>query len=88
VRALDACHPGRWAAYNVGAGRGSTIAEVIVAAEAVAGRRLPARFGPPVPEPAALVADPGRIRRELGWTAPRSDLQRIVADAYAAGLCP
>jgi UDP-glucose 4-epimerase len=86
VRALDACRPGRWTAYNVGAGRGSTIAEVIAAAEAVAGRRLPVRSGPPVPEPAALVADPGRIRRELGWTAPHSDLRRIVADAYAAGL--
>lgn len=86
VRALSACRPGQWRAYNVGAGRGSSIAEVIAAAEAVAGRRLPVRYGPPVPEPAALVADAGRVRRELGWTAPRSDLQRIVADAYAA--CP
>jgi UDP-glucose 4-epimerase len=84
VRALPACRPGRWRPYNVGAGRGSTIAEVIAAAEAVAGRRLPVRYGPPVAEPAALVADAGRIRRELGWTAPRSDLRRIVADAYAA----
>jgi UDP-glucose 4-epimerase len=84
VRALDTCCPGRWTAYNVGAGRGSPIAEVIATAEAVAGRRLPVRYGPPVPEPAELVADVGRIRRELGWTAPRSDLRRIVADAYAA----
>ena len=59
VRALDTCRPGRWTAYNVGAGRGSTIAEVIAAAEAVAGRRLPVRYGPPVPEPAELVADAG-----------------------------
>ena len=56
--------------------------------EAVAGRRLPVRYGPPVPEPAALVADAGRIRRDLGWTAPRSDLRRIVADAYAAAGDP
>jgi UDP-glucose 4-epimerase len=84
VRALDACRPGRWTAYNVGAGRGSTIADVIAEAEAVAGRRLPVRYGPPVSEPAELVADTGRIRRELGWSPRRSDLRRIVADAYAA----
>ena len=88
VRALDACRPGRWTAYNVGAGRGSAIAEVIAAAEEAAGRRLPVRYGPPVPEPATLVADAGLIRRELGWSAPRSDLRRIVADAYAAGGGP
>jgi UDP-glucose 4-epimerase len=51
----------------------------------VAGRRLPVRYGPPVPEPAQVVADARRIRRELGWTAPRSGLRRIVTDAYAAG---
>jgi nucleoside-diphosphate-sugar epimerase len=30
------------------------------------------------------VMDSGRIRRELGWVPRRSDLRRIVADAYAA----
>ena len=35
----------------------------------------------PAAEPAVLVADPSRIRRELGWSARRSDLSRVVADA-------
>jgi UDP-glucose 4-epimerase len=86
VRALDACRPAHWTAYNVGSGRPSTIADVVAAAEVVTGRRLPVRHRPPAAEPVALVADAGRIRRELGWRAPRSDLHRIVADACAAAV--
>ena len=58
--------------------------DVVAAAEAVAGRGLPVRHRPPAAEPAELLADASRIRRELGWRPERSDLQRIVADAYAA----
>jgi UDP-glucose 4-epimerase len=82
VRALDACRPGSWTAYHVGAGRGSTIADVVAAAERLTGRTLPVRHRPPAAEPAVLVADASRIRRDLGWTAPRSNLARIVADAF------
>jgi UDP-glucose 4-epimerase len=84
VRALHACRPGRWTAYNVGAGRRSTVADVVAAVEEVAGRPLPVRHRPPVDEPAELLADAGRVGRELGWRPERSDLRRIVADAYAA----
>ena len=82
--ALDACRPGQWTAYNVGCGRRSTIMDVIAATEAAAGRRLPVRHLPPVAEPAELLADASRIRTELGWRPERSELRRIVADAYAA----
>ena len=84
ARALDACRPGRWTAYNVGAGRRSTIADVVAAVAAVAGRSVPVRHRPPAAEPPELLADAARIRRELGWRPERSDLRRIVADAYAA----
>ena len=84
ARALDACRPGRWTAYNVGAGRRSTIADVVAAVAAVAGRPVPVLHRPPAAEPPELLADAGRIRRELGWRPERSDLRRIVADAYAA----
>jgi UDP-glucose 4-epimerase len=84
ARALDACRPGDWTAYNVGCGRRSTIMDVIAATEAVAGRRLPVRHRPPAAEPAEMLADASRIRRDLGWRPGSSDLERIVADAYAA----
>jgi len=45
------------------------------------GTRLPVRYGPPAVEPPVLLADAGRIRRELGWVPARSDLDRIVGDA-------
>ena len=45
-------------------------------------------------DPASLVADPHRARSLLGWTATRSSLDQIVADAlrwernprYGAGV--
>ena len=85
ARALDACRPGHWTAYNVGSGgRRSTIMDVVAAAEAVAGRVVPVRHEPPATEPAELKADASRIRRDLGWRPEASDLHRIVADAHAA----
>lgn len=84
ARALGACRPGHWTAYNVGSGRRSTIMDVVAAVEAVAGLVLPVRHDPPAAEPAELLADASRIRRDLGWRPEASDLQRIVADAYAA----
>jgi UDP-glucose 4-epimerase len=81
VSALDACAAGRWVAYNVGSGQGSTIGEVIAAVEAAVGRRLPVVHRPPVPEPATLLADAALIRHDLGWKPEHSDLAQIVDDA-------
>ncbi len=84
VRAVDACQPGRWAAYNVGSGLRSTLADVIAAAESVIGTTLPIRHNPPVDEPATLLADSTLIRNELGWRPERSNLPQIVRDAWHA----
>lgn len=84
VRAVDACRPGRWAAYNVGSGLCSTLADVISAAETVTGTALAIRHNPPADEPAVLLADASRIRNELGWRPERSQLPRIIRDAWQA----
>lgn len=84
VRALDACEPGTWKAYNVGSGNRSTIADVIAAAEEVIGRPLPVKHNPPADEPKVLLADPSLAEKELGWRPQRSDLRQIVPDAYNA----
>ncbi len=83
--ALSGCEPGRWTAYNVGSGRGASIADLLTTAAELTGKTVPVSHGPAVPEPPELVADSSRIRAELGWTAPRSDLATIVADAWKAG---
>jgi UDP-glucose 4-epimerase len=84
VRALDACRPGVWAAYNVGSGLRSTIADVVATAETVTGAPLPVRHNPPAAEPRELLADATRLQSELGWRPRRSTLDRIIGDAWAA----
>ena len=71
--------------FNLGTGRGASVAEVIAAVERVTGRRVrwrpaPRRAG----DPPALVADPRRAETTFGWRAQRSDLEQIVADAWRA----
>lgn len=84
VRAVDACRSGRWVGYNVGSGLRSTLADVIAAAEAVTGAPLAIRHNPPADEPEVLLADASLIRNELGWRPERSQLPRIVRDAWDA----
>lgn len=84
VRALAACEPGRWTTYNVGGGLRSTVADVVAAAESVAGRSLPVRHAPPAAEPREMRADAARIRADLGWRPRRSQLGQIVRDAFTA----
>jgi len=80
--AVSACRPGQWTPYNVGSGRGASIRDLLVKVPEVTGQAVPVSSGPPVPEPRELVADSSRIRAALGWDIPRSDLARIVADAW------
>jgi UDP-glucose-4-epimerase GalE len=71
------------ATYNVGTERPSSVREVIAAVERVTGRRVATRAAPRrAGDPAVLYAAAGRIRRELGWSAQRPELDAIVADAW------
>jgi UDP-glucose 4-epimerase len=75
-------------AYNVGTGRGHSVFEVLRRVEAVTGRPVPYRVGPRRPgDPPEVVADPTRIRRDLGWRA-RHDLTDMVASSWLAWLTP
>jgi UDP-glucose 4-epimerase len=56
----------------------------VAAVERVTGRPVPVLRRPAQPEAPRLVADTGRITRELGWRAERSDLDRMIGDAWAA----
>lgn len=84
VAALSKCRPGELSAYNLGTGRGSSIAEVIACARAVTGREIVAQHGPRRPgDPPVLVADAARARERLGWRPVRSDLEKVISDAWA-----
>jgi UDP-arabinose 4-epimerase len=81
LRALEGA--GRSAAYNLGNGRGFTVKEVIAAAQAVSGRKIQVKSGPPrAGDPACLIADSQLIQQELGWRPEISELNTIVESAW------
>lgn len=74
---------GASARYNLGNGRGFSVREVIDAAKRVTGRDFTVREAERrAGDPAQLVADSTRARRELGWSPRRADLETIIRDAW------
>lgn len=68
--------------YELGSGRGTTVREVVEAAQRVTGRKIEVIPGPPRPgDPKEVVADITLARKELGWD-PRRTLEEIVASAW------
>jgi UDP-glucose-4-epimerase GalE len=85
VKALEAIvETGVSAAYNLGSGNPHSVREVIAAVERVTGRTVPWTLGPRrAGDPAALYADPRKVRAALNWSPRFSDLNSIVRTAYA-----
>lgn len=81
--ALLAIEPANVRCYNLGAGRGTTVREVIAACESAAGRSIPVEIADRRPgDPAVLIASPEKIQRELDWTPRYSDITDIVSTAW------
>jgi UDP-glucose 4-epimerase len=81
--APDAFEGGPGGPYNLGTGRGQSIREVLDAVATVVGRPVPWRAGSPREgDPAELVADASRFRRDFGWEPVRSDLDTILRTAW------
>jgi UDP-glucose 4-epimerase len=74
---------GKGDVFNAGTGAGHSVKEVLTAVESVTGRKVPSQLGPRREgDPPRLVADSTKLQRTLGWIPERSDLRRIVADAW------
>lgn len=83
VAALAALEPARFKCWNIGIGRGHSVREVLESCRRVTGHPIPAQLGLRRPgDPPALYADPGAIRRDLGWKARFTELDEIVATAW------
>jgi UDP-glucose 4-epimerase len=83
ILALEALEDGS-RTYNLGVGEGYSVREVIDTARKVTGREIPAEVGSRRPgDPATLIASSDRIRDELGWAPQHSDLESIIASAWA-----
>jgi UDP-glucose 4-epimerase len=73
---------GRFAAFNLGSGAGTSVRQVLATAEQVSGRRLKVREKPRrAGDPAFLVASNALAARDLGWR-PRRSLVAILESAW------
>jgi len=86
VLALDSLGKPGHKIYNLGSGRGYSVREVIEAANRATGKATPfvdaeKRSG----DPAILIADIAKVKRELGW-APIRGIDEMVADAKSATM--
>jgi UDP-glucose 4-epimerase len=82
--ALDALRAGAAPSiYNCGYGQGYSVRQVVSAVERVTGASLPVRESPRRPgDPAMLIADSSKLKRELHWTPRHQDLGEIVRTAF------
>jgi UDP-glucose 4-epimerase len=70
--------------FNCGYGRGFSVRQVIGAVENAAGHSLPVReFPRRAGDSSSVIADPTRIKAELGWMPKHDELAEIVRDALA-----
>ncbi|MDA1311020.1 MAG: UDP-glucose 4-epimerase GalE [Proteobacteria bacterium] len=70
--------------FNVGTGHGWSVKQVIDAVCKVTGVDVPVTLGPRrMGDPAVLVADSTRLREVFGWSPAYSDIETMVAHAWA-----
>lgn len=72
-----------FSAFNLGAGSGFSIRQLIAAAENVTARKVPHGYGPRrAGDPPVLVSASSRARNLLGWTPCYSDIDTILGTAW------
>ena len=75
---------GASATFNCGYGHGASVLDVIAAVKRAIGRDFPVDIAARRPgDPAALIADVGRIRATLDWQPQLDNLDTIVGNALA-----
>lgn len=75
---------GASATLNCGYGKGYSVREVVDAVKRMSGADFPVRLAGRRPgDPASIVADTARLRRDLSWTPAYDDLDTIVTHALA-----
>src|SRR6185312_835012 len=69
---------------NLGSGAGLSVMQIVEAAGRVLGKPVAYEMGGRrAGDPPALVADPSRARRLLGWTPTRSDVETLIRHTLA-----
>ena len=82
VQVASALKPGAQLIYNLGIGHGYSVKQILEAARRVIGDFRtdigPRRAG----DPPMLYADASKIKRELGWSAQRTDIHVMIESAW------
>lgn len=69
--------------YNCGYGNGYSVLEVIKTLEKISGKTIPYEFKPRrTGDPAAVVADTQKIKKNLNWIPKHQDLETICQTTY------
>jgi len=75
--------------FNVGTGHGHSVKEVLESVERVTGKKVPHTIGPRREgDPPRLVASSQKLQTTLGWKPSRTDLDRIIDDAWTFATRP
>ncbi len=83
ILALEALGEHETLHYNLGNGSGFSVKEVVEMVREVTGHPVPAETTPRrAGDPAMLIADSSKVRRELGWEPQYPDLKAIVQSAW------
>lgn len=70
--------------YNIGTGNGQSVMEIIKACEKVTGQTIPYTVVKRRPgDPPRLVAEPTKLKTQLGWEPKYSNIEDTIATAWA-----
>jgi UDP-glucose 4-epimerase len=84
LRAIEATDEHTDEVFNIGTGIGQSVLEIIEACERVTGRKIPYEFAPRRPgDPPRLVAEPVKLKTQLGWAPHYTNIDDTVATAWA-----
>jgi UDP-glucose 4-epimerase len=82
VTALGHIQPGTVDIYNLGAGKGTSVLEMVAAFEKASGQKVPYEIFPPRPgDIAACYADVSKANKELGWKTEKT-IEDGCADSW------
>jgi UDP-glucose 4-epimerase len=81
--AIEATTPETAEVFNIGTGVGQSVKDIITACEKVVGHSIPQETAPRRPgDPPRLVADPTKLKTQLGWEPAYTDIEETVATAW------
>lgn len=82
--AIEATKEGTGEVFNIGTGNGQSVMEILKACEAVTGKPIPYTIVERRPgDPPRLVAEPGKLKSQLGWSPKYNDIKDTIATAWA-----